>query len=1105
MALIVYPSPGTESFRSSTYTMTAGPVGGTQSVCYVYNQTYVAETQNMVWSTGQSVPVNWITIGTDETVDCRIKLVSGNINSAIVYPKNIGIIQEITAGILRLLIPANTRIRIEINGDRLNALNIFTSPIEETPADSVPYTNQTAVPVSGAIHFTPGYYVIPSGLVLNNNCTLTIQGGAVVFFQDPDTYGTVSTATSTSISVAGSPWTIAQFNGADIKITGGPGAGQVREITTSTSNTINISSAWSTTPTSSSTFVIMAARRAGFDLTALNILNTSGVRLLGNGWYGSFAVRANVVSCTSFSKQIKYAAMATETSLIPKNVSVIGPSFVRWPFYMQFGGSHYLKNVQYLSPWSFNTNAFNPGKKSYTDIVSTVEDCFGFTGDDTCILFIAGQKTFYKNVFAVAGRANAFIIDYFGAAIENVTSSSVIDSHAMQLAEPDGGFIPVGAQCIISCWVDQPTSNAKTHGCFNSIIKNLKVWGPLYSRLFSLENKLYPFGEVAPQDAEGQIFNITLENIDCEYIPDQVSRIVGLNSISTPHDLSLTDIRVGGTLIDVNNYKDYVTVNEYPYAIRWGGENIETIFSPVVYSYTVSPLSSVGTTIAYSYGSSVYDEVLFPQEGYKSASTQEILNNLPQWMKMRQSFDSTGWKLVNSWGMSLENVAENIRKNLEDFTLTTTSTSKFSKLYYCDVDSKQLLEGRQSRNLLFNSSFTIKDAVRTNLPAAWSDYGIDYPTYLDYRNSIMSPVSISSDTGKLKVTQEILLDNVSINKATASFYLNSSASLVDAKILIAVEKMDGTSVSFTITSNKQSTEWTRVVLPITLNSNVYRLTFSIICDCTSKVSICAPQLELGGLTSWTSSTLDFIPYLRSSSLFNTVYSVPIDNKGKKIPIFNISSERDFIDASIPTRIEKTSAPNKELVFTENKLFGKKISVLGELTDIEFDIVEGTVKERATGPSIWDFFGSYSIKDLRYYSGIEYGTVDDSSVVITPLATGIRKDYLFVICKEEYAGTTRRILKIVRPRTPPNGQTYLEAFIDFDLGINFTDILDLDQNTDDEISAILFSEIDPTYMVIVTTNNIKHYYKLYFDYYYFNSSNNRLYTIEPYKNSKISIL
>jgi len=533
--------------------------------------------------------------------------------------------------------------------------------------------------------------------------------------------------------------------------------------------------------------------------------------------------------------------------------------------------------------------------------------------------------------------------------------------------------------------------------------------------------------------------------------------------------------------------------------------DVKTAYAPVRYSYDLLQLTTADTTFSYSYGSSAYSEIFAQQEGYKSPSTQEILNNLPQWMKLRQAGSSNGWKLTNSWGMGLENVLENVKTKLFDINLATADTKYFSYLSYVDIDSKALLESKQNKNLLFNSSFSLRDVARSLLPAGWTSYNSGPSAFLDYRKSIVSPVSISSPTGRIKVGQEVLLDNVSIKDATASIYVNCDSSSVDIRLHIAVEKIDGTSISFTAKTSNRSQEWVRLVLPFDVSSQVYRISYSVITNCNGPVSICAPQLEIGSVTSWSSSIFDFIPYLNSRNVFNTVYAVPEDRNGRKIPIFNINSERDFLDIGIPTRIEKVTIPSKAIVFNQDKEFGRKVDVLGEITNTEFDTLDGKIKERSLGPSVWDFFGSYDIRDLRYFEELQYGTVEDSSVKITPLAAAVRKDYLFVVCKEEYQGKTKRVLKIVRPRTPPNGQTYLESFTDFDLKIEFTDSLDLDQIVDDEIAVLAFSDIDPSYLVIVTNSNIRYYYKLYFDYYFFNSIKNRLYTIESYKNSKISIL
>jgi len=533
--------------------------------------------------------------------------------------------------------------------------------------------------------------------------------------------------------------------------------------------------------------------------------------------------------------------------------------------------------------------------------------------------------------------------------------------------------------------------------------------------------------------------------------------------------------------------------------------DVKTNYAPVRYSYDVLSLLTSDVTCSYSYGTSYYDQIFTPQEGYRAPATQEIVNNLPQWMKIRQSYDSNGWKLTNSWGMGFENLIEVVKDNILNLNLSSADTTLLSSLSYVDSNFNKLLEERSLKNILFNSSFAVKDVTRTDLPAGWKEFSTTSNCYLNYTNSVFSPVSIVSDSGKLKIGQELLLDNLLINNATASMYLRADSSVVDIKLHIAVQKIDGTSISFTAKTSNRSSEWVRLVLPFVVNAQVYKINYSIVCDCTGPVYISAPQLERGSITQWSSSILDNLRFLNSSNIFNTVYALPVDSKASKIPLFAISNETTFSTIGIPTRVEKTTIPTKDIVFITENQYSRKVDNLFNIYNVNFEVFENKVVERSQGPSVFDFFGSYDIRDLRFFEELTYGTIIDSSTTLVPLAAAIRKDHLFVVCKETYNGITRSILKVTRPRTPPNGQTYLESVIDFDLNISFEDILDIDQITDQEVASIAFSDTDPSYMVIITTNNIRHYYKLYFDYYYFNSQRNRVYTIEKYKNSSLIIL
>lgn len=68
--------------------------------------------------------------------------------------------------------------------------------------------------------------------------------------------GTVSSATSTTLTDTGSNWETNQWANYLVDITGGTGVGQVRIISSNTSDTLTVNEAWTTIPDSTSTYAI---------------------------------------------------------------------------------------------------------------------------------------------------------------------------------------------------------------------------------------------------------------------------------------------------------------------------------------------------------------------------------------------------------------------------------------------------------------------------------------------------------------------------------------------------------------------------------------------------------------------------------------------------------------------------------------------------------------------------------------------------------------------------------------------------------------------------------------------------------------------------------
>ncbi len=491
-----------------------------------------------------------------------------------------------------------------------------------------------------------------------------------------------------------------------------------------------------------------------------------------------------------------------------------------------------------------------------------------------------------------------------------------------------------------------------------------------------------------------------------------------------------------------------------------------------------------------------------PTIGFHSASTQSIANNFPEWTKIRQNYTSTGWKFINAWGMALESVVDNVTKNIYNMHLATSDLLENTSVYTVELPDEDILN-KQYLNILYNSSFCIKDASRTKMPAGWTlGTGNDVETiFTGYAPAVGALVS---NNGLLRISQDIYLDNTYYNSLYASTYIKCATG-TNVKVIVSTESIDGTVLASTGIYTGTSPEWTRLSIGLTTNSQLYSTTFSVEATCSGRVEISSVQLQKDILTEWSNNSNDVLPFTDAIPIGNIVAAIPKNTVSKRIPIFPVETEKDLIYASIPTRIESSIKPAVELSPYAIQLYGRRVSYQGEVVSTEWVNDDTQIIERSVSPTIFDYFGKYNIRELRYHQFLEYGTTEDDSVTITPLATAIRKDILYVACKEVSNGTTIRTIKILIPKSPPNQKTYLESIIDFDLNLFLEGTLGDNQITNEEISTIGFSDVGANWLIINTTANRRFYYKLYFDYYYFNGTNNRFYFLEKYTNSRIAVI
>ncbi len=527
------------------------------------------------------------------------------------------------------------------------------------------------------------------------------------------------------------------------------------------------------------------------------------------------------------------------------------------------------------------------------------------------------------------------------------------------------------------------------------------------------------------------------------------------------------------------------------------GNVFESTYIPIRYSYRPSSISVDDFSVAYSYASQCGDELEDPLVGFKAASTQTITNNLPSWMKMRQEIDSQGWMFVNSWGMLLEKVVEDVVENTCNMFLETADRKQRDRLSYFDINT---IYNSSFRNLLFNSSFSIRDISRNKLPAGWTSYGKSGALLSLTKKAL---IGYSVELTDSLISQTVYISSV-VDYLTASVYYLLPDAGSTLKLVISVEKLDGSYVSNEVTVTTRSNEWRRLVTFLDIRDEIYKAKLTIVAT-GSAVFVSAPQLEQGNSASfWTRSIKDRPAWISTDLVkFGIIQAINTISDSSKTPIYPVGQEQEFLQIEIPTRVTLKSARNNNITLQNTQEYGRRITYQNELFPTQWIASNSKILEMSSAPTTWDKFGEYDIKELRYTSDGLYGVKQTCGVIITPLKSVIRKKVLLVICKEEKDGVYYYTLKITKPKVPPNGQTYLESLTDLEISIPLQNIYGTNQ-VEEIISSIGLDSTDDRILVVNTNTGRQFTYRLWFDYYYYSTTENRLFFLEEYGKAKIQI-
>lgn len=195
---------------------------------------------------------------------------------------------------------AGTEATIKTNTTGTNSTITFTSALTATPTAATEFilitgrvwvmcaTNTTTNTATGTFR----YYDVATntwnsasvtGLPTTWGTDARLVATPSITNADAFVSGTATSATSTTLVNSGKTWTTNNWANYQVRITGGTGAGQFRTIASNTATTLTVSAAWTTTPDSTSTYVIEG------NCDNLYLLGNSAVTmyrysLSGNSW-----------------------------------------------------------------------------------------------------------------------------------------------------------------------------------------------------------------------------------------------------------------------------------------------------------------------------------------------------------------------------------------------------------------------------------------------------------------------------------------------------------------------------------------------------------------------------------------------------------------------------------------------------------------------------------------------------------------------------------------------------------------------------------------------------------------------------------------------------
>lgn len=263
---------------------------------------------------------------------------------------------------------------------------------------------------------------------------------------------------------------------------------------------------------------------------------------------GRFDTNENLIASMSVELR-KERNLIHATNSVNNNIVIDGITMVKSPYYSIYlssvNGTKKISNVHIISPWTYNTDAFNTGGK--TDI----RNSYAFNNDDKAFAEYSYSSNVDISDCVFAGR-NSFLIGYGYFSNVNNFKTNIAN-----------------VECILQ--EDREPFRAEVDGASSAILIDYQYYNDITingncRRLFDIQNKNTTWGHA--NDALGNIRNLYFNNITLTGNQTYKSIIKGKNQ-DNRIEMVINNLKINGTTITNFNYQQYFDIDASTASVKF--------------------------------------------------------------------------------------------------------------------------------------------------------------------------------------------------------------------------------------------------------------------------------------------------------------------------------------------------------------------------------------------------------------------------------------------------------------------------------------------------------------------------------------------------------